>query len=125
MPTTIATSRPGVSVQIRGGGRTARFVMRAQQLTPERLARIAAEVLREVVLPILKSRVPKRTGRLSRSLNIRHRGGVVELRGDFYGPLVNRGQRDSVAAIAMDIVEQRRDEIRDGIAKGVRAFLGV
>ena len=99
--------------------------MRAQQLTPERLARIAAEVLREVVLPILKSRVPKRTGRLSRSLNIRHRGGVVELRGDFYGPLVNRGQRDSVAAIAMDIVEQQRDGIRDGIAKGVRAFLGV
>ena len=126
MVATVLRGRPGASVTIRGGGRVKRILMRSRGITPEVLARITAEVLRQELLPLLRSRVPRRTGRLARSLVIRHRGGAVELRGTFYAPVVrwNNG-RDSVAAAAMDILESNRDDIIKAIAAQIRQRLGV
>ena len=124
MPTTIAAGRVGANVTIQGGGRLRRFLARSRTLTSRVLARIVADVLRRELLPALKSRVARRSGRMAQSLNIRHRGETVELRGNFYAPLVrwNNG-RDSVVEAAMTLMEDNRNAINRGIESGIRRHL--
>jgi len=125
MPTTLLRSRPGARVTVRGGRRTQQFIQRAQGLTGEKLAEFMAEILRNEFLPVLQGRVPRRTGRLARSLNIRRRGSVIELRGVFYGYLV-RDRRDgrSVVEIAMDIIAADKQRLTGLLAARVRRYLG-
>ena len=114
-----------VRVTIRGGQRLRRFIQRAEGLTGERLAQITARILRNYVLPRIRSRAPRRTGRLRRSLRIIQRGSRIELRGVFYTPMVRDSTGKSVEDIAMDIIEENRDEIRAQIRTQVRRELGL
>lgn len=112
------------SVTIRGGGRLRRFIVRSQQLSPEVFASFAVEILRAIVLPQLRSRVPLRTGRLKRTLRFVRSGAEVKLVGDFYAPLVRwEGGRKSVAGEAMDVIENSSEEIRHALVARVRRYL--
>ena len=126
MPTaTIASGRQGASITVRGGHRVQRIVQKAQGLTGAKLAQFMAEILRDELLPVLKSRVPKRTGRMAQSLEIRCRGSAVELRGRWYGALVrHRDTRQRVAEIAMDIFQADQQRYTQLLAAKVRAYLG-
>jgi len=116
----------GASVTVRGGRRLERILMRYRGLTAEKLAEFTADVLRQELLPVLKSRVPRRTGRMARSLEIRRRGARVELRGVWYGPFVNRNtNRPTVEETAMDILAADKARIVQLIVAKVRAFVGV
>ena len=86
-----------------------------------------ARILRAVVLPELKARAPVNTGSLRRSIKIVQRGPAVELRGNFYGRFVSiQGQSGlNVATLAMQIIEQRRDEIRERLKAALRSEFGI
>ena len=112
-------------VTIRGGQRLRRFIARAEGLTGERLAKITARIIRNYVLPRIRSRVPFRTGRLRRSLRVIQRGSRIELRGAFYAPMVRDSAGKSVEDIAMDVIEESRNEIRGLIRAEVRRELGL
>ena len=86
-----------------------------------------ANILRAVVLPQLRARAPKRTGALQRSLKVIRRGSAIELRGLFYGRFVSaQGQPGkTVARLAMQIIEDNRDQIRERLKVAIRRELGI
>ena len=110
---------------ITGGGRLRRILANSRGLTGNVLARIVADVLRRVLLPEVRNRLPRRTGRLARSLIIRQRGDAVELRAVFYGNLVRVPGAGSVAALAMDVLEAQKGNIDAAIERGIRSHLGI
>ncbi len=122
MPLSASAGR--VHVTIRGGRKLQRFIERARD--PEVLGRIVAKVLRRFLIPALKSRVPRRTGKLSRSLKIVQRGPAIELRGIFYGRFLRIGpSRDTIAELAMDIIASNRAAIIAMIRAEYRREVGV
>ena len=111
-------------VSIRGGRKLQRFFESAAGLSDEKLAKIMATILRRTMLPAIKARVSRRTGRLQRSLRIVQRGSSIELRGVFYAQLARMGPgRDTVAEIAMDWIERNRPMVRALLAEAVRREL--
>ena len=117
-------SASGSSFTLRGGNKLRRFLFRVQQeLTPEKIARVAAQVLRRRVIPQLRSVAPRRTGSLIRSLKIVQRGSRVELRGNFYGRFVRTRDGQSLARLAMQLIEESRSEIRAEIQALLRSLI--
>ena len=75
------------SFKVIGGSRLRRFLATRGQSgahlpTPEQGARRFVQLF---PIETLRANVPKRTGRLARSLVLRRRGSAVELHGLFYG----------------------------------------
>ena len=83
-----ADAMPGgsVSVRIRGGDKLRRFIFNANN--PILVARLAADAVRRLVLPALKVRMPRRTGDMINSLQIRQNAQRIELWGIFYSSYV-------------------------------------
>ena len=117
----------GGSVTVRGGERLRKFISDFQGLSNERVAALMADILRSVVLPQLRARAPKRTGALVRSLKVVRRGSGIELRGLFYGRFTSvPGQPGkTVARLAMEIIEDNRDQIRERLKVAILRELGV
>ena len=122
----VSRTAGGANVTITGGGKLRRFFAAADRLNDHKIAEIMARILRRILLPELRSQVPRRTGKLQRSLVIIQRGAAGELRGIFYGRFIAAGpSRDNVAAIAMRIIESRRPEIYQQLKLALRQELGV
>lgn len=90
------------------------------------IAGAAAKVYRRTILPQLKSRVPKRTGALSKSLKITQKGPSLQLRGIFYARMVrwDNGKK-SVAGELHEIVRNSRNQLRSEIKRAIRREVGV
>lgn len=120
----VSARSTGTGTRVRGGQRLRRYV--AALTNPDVVARAFAQVVRRRVLPRLKNKVARRSGRLGQSLNIRQRGANTELRGIFYAPLVQfRSGRDTVAQRVMTILESDRSAIRRQLALEIRRQAGV
>ena len=78
-----------LTLKIKGGAKLRRFIFNASN--PRLVALLAAESIRRRVLPSLKAAMPRRTGALIRSLEIRVNRTNIELWGVFYATLVKRG----------------------------------
>ena len=117
----------GGSVTVRGGDKLRKFVSDFRGLSNERVAALMVNILRAVVLPQLRQRAPKRTGALQRSLKVVQRGSAIELRGLFYGRFVAiKGNPElTVARLAMQIIEDNRDQIRERLKEAIRRELGI
>ena len=96
-----------MALTITGGHRVVRFNRIIGN--PEVSARAAAKILRRLLVPYLRSVVPRRTGRMANSLSIRHRGASVILGGVFYARFNNvvelaiRWTEDNRALLAREI----------------------
>ena len=109
-------------VTIRGGRKLARFLENAAGLTDEVLARAMAKVLKQRMVPALRTLAPNRTGRLRRSLRIVQRGGTIELRAVFYGRFVPFGGQ-TLAEAAIDWINRNKPTIRAQLRLEVRREL--
>lgn len=115
-----ADAMPGgsVSVRIRGGDKLRRFIFNANN--PILLARLAADAVRRLVLPALKVRMPRRTGDMINSLQIRQNAQRIELWGIFYSSYVTvNGQRVVINEL-MDLIEMHRTAIGNAVIRGLR-----
>ena len=103
-------------MSVRGGDRLRRFVTKAAD--PEIMGRAMAKIIRQYVLPIVRGRAPRRSGRLQGSLRIVQRGAAVELRGVFYGRFVRFGDdgQQTMDGLVMDVIEERADAIRAALS---------
>ena len=116
----------GGSVTVRGGHRLRKFITDFEGLTNQRVAQLMAGILRQVLLPALRSRAIVRTGNLQRSLKIVQRGEGINLEGAFYGRFAKAaGTNRTIVDEAMDIIESRRDEIRARLKEAIRRELGI
>ena len=88
-------------------------------------ARLFAEVLRRELLPELRRLVPRRTGRLQKSLRIVQRGTEVSLRGVFYGNLVVFQGGKTVASVNQDLFGKRHRELALLVHRKILALSGV
>ena len=85
-----------------------------------------ASILRSVIIPTLRTKALVRTGALQRSLKIVQRGEGVTLEGIFYGRFArNKESNKSIVDEAMDLIEARRDEIRERLKSAIRRELGI
>ena len=113
-----ATSGGSVSVRIKGGQKLRRFIFNANN--PRLVARLAAESIRRRILPSLKSAMPRRTGALITSLEIRQNGVRIELWGIFYARYVTVGGVRVVIDELMDLIERHRRAIGNDVIRGLR-----
>ena len=119
-----SAARAGGRFVLEGGGRLRRFIFRVEnELTPEAIAREAAAVLRSRVVPQLRLIAPRRTGVLVDSIEVVRRGATVELRAAFYGRFVKTVDNRDFARVAMQLVEDSKDEIRQAIENRLRALI--
>ncbi len=90
-----------VTANTKGGERIRKFILNAGNA--QNVARIFAESARRRMLPDLKSKLPRRSGRLVARLEIRQTGLEVGVYSIFYGRFVvfNNG-RDSVREVIAD-----------------------
>ena len=88
-------------------------------------ARLFAEVLRRELLPELRRVVPRRTGRLQKSLRIYQRGAVVELRGVFYSNLVVFRNGKTVAQVNAELYSKNQRELALLVHRKILALAGV
>ena len=88
-------------------------------------ARLFAEVLRRELLPELRRLVPRRTGRLRKSLQIFQKGNTVELRGVFYSNLVLFQGGKTVASVNQDLYGKRQRELALLVHRRILALSGV
>ena len=116
----------GGSVTVRGGHRLRKFITDFQGLSNRRVAQLMAGILRSVLIPTLRTRALVRTGALRKSLKIIQRGEGVTLEGAFYGRFArDKETNKSVVDHAMDIIESRRDEIRERLKTAIRRELNI
>ena len=113
-----ATSGGSVSVRIKGGKKLRRFIFNANN--PRLVARLAAEAIRRRILPSLKTAMPRRTGALITSLEIRQNGVRIELWGIFYARYVTVGGVRVVISELMDLLEKHRRAIGNDVIRGLR-----
>ena len=107
-----------VSLRIEGGERLRRFIFRASN--PQLVNRLAAQSMKRRLLPPLKQKMPRRTGALIRSLEIRQgTGGRIELWGVFYGTLVRNGGAFVLIPELMEILDRERRGITQDVLKGL------
>ena len=107
-----------MSVRIKGGDKLRRFIFNANN--PRLVARLAAESIRRRILPSLKSAMPRRTGALITSLEIRQNGVRIELWGIFYARYVTVNGVRVVISELMDLVERHRRAIGNDVIRGLR-----
>ena len=113
-----ATSGGSVSVRIKGGKKLRRFIFNANN--PRLVAQLAAESIRRNILPSLKAAMPRRTGALITSLEIRQNGVRIELWGIFYARYVTVGGVRVVIDVLMDLLEKHRRAIGNDVIRGLR-----
>ena len=115
-----ATAGGSVSVRIKGGQKLRRFIFNANN--PRLVARLAAEsrLIRRRILPSLKTAMPRRTGALISSLEIRQNGVRIELWGIFYARYVTVGGVRVVIDELMDLIERHRRAIGQDVIRGLR-----
>lgn len=77
--------RVGANIEIKG---LERVLARLNQLQRESAERAAAEIAMRFPIAQLRGEVPKRTGRLRRSLRVVQRGNRITLEGVWYGRVV-------------------------------------
>ena len=112
------------TVRIKGGQHIRRFVTNAAD--PLLAVRAAYPVIRDLVMPALRARVPFRSGKLRRSLRLVRNGTTIELLSIWYGNLVRIGNRKvSVQDIFLDLVAAFAPQIRAAIRAAVRAAGGL
>ena len=115
------------SVTVKGGKRVRRFVHGVTS-NPNIAADAAFPIIRDRVLPALKARLTRRTGRLIQSMHVVKTGTTIELRGIFYAPLVTfprGGRRVTVQDLFIELVAAYAPQIRTAIRAAVRAAGGV
>ena len=116
----------GGSITVRGGDRLRKFITDFRGLSNKRVAQLMASILRSVLIPTLRTKALVRTGALQRSLKIVQRGEGVTLEGIFYGRFArNKESNKSIVDEAMDLIESRRDEIRERLSSAIRRELGI
>ena len=113
-----ATAGGSVSLRVRGGGKLRRFVFRAND--PVLIARLATAAVRRLILPGLKVRMPRRTGDLINSLQIRQNGTRIELWGIFYSTFVTVDGSLVVIKELMELLEMHRQAISNEIIRGLQ-----
>ena len=113
-----ATSGGSVSVRIKGGQKLRRFIFNANN--PRLVAQLAAESIRRNILPSLKAAMPRRTGALITSLEIRQNGVRIELWGIFYARYVTVNGVRIVIDVLMDLLEKHRRAIGNDVIRGLR-----
>ena len=113
-----ATSGGSVSLRVRGGDKLRRFIFNANN--PILVARLATAAVRRLILPGLKVRMPRRTGNMINSLQIRQNGSRIELWGIFYSSYVTVGGKRVVINELMDLLDMHRTAIANEIIKGLR-----
>ena len=113
-----ATAGGSVSLRIKGGKKLRRFIFNANN--PRLVARLAAESIRRNILPSLKAAMPRRTGALITSLEIRQNGVRIELWGIFYARYVTIGGVRVVINVLMDLLEKHRRAIGNDVIRGLR-----
>ena len=113
-----ATSGGSVSLRIKGGKKLRRFIFNANN--PRLVARLAAEAIRRHILPSLKAAMPRRTGALITSLEIRQNGVRIELWGIFYARYVTVNGVRVVIDVLMDLLEKHRRAIGNDVIRGLR-----
>ena len=102
-----------VTANTKGGERIRKFLLNATNA--QNVARIFAEAARRRMLPDLKAKMPRRSGRLAARLEIRQTGLQVGIYSIFYGRFVvfNQG-RDSVKEVIADSFQRhQRDIVRE------------
>lgn len=113
-----ATSGGSVSLRVRGGEKLRRFIFNANN--PVLVAKLATEAVRRYILPQLKQRLPRRTGDMVNSLQIRQKGSRIELWGIFYSSYVTVGGQRVVIGTLMDLLETHRTAIANEIIRGLQ-----
>ena len=126
MATILGGRASGGSVTVRGGHRLRKFITDFRGLSNQRVAQLMAGILRSVLIPSLRTKALVRTGALQRSLKIVQRGEGVTLEGIFYGRFArNKESNKSIVDEAMDLIESRRNEIRERLKSAIRRELGI
>ena len=113
-----ATAGGSVSLRVRGGDKLRRFIFNANN--PVLVAKLATAAVRRLILPALKQRMPRRTGDLINSLQIRQKGSRIELWGIFYSTFVTVDGSLVVINELMDLLETHRVAIANEIIRGLR-----
>lgn len=114
------------AVTVRGGARLRRFFFDFERASEAAVARALAKVIRQSVIPALRTSVPRRTGRLRRSLRVVQREQHVEIRSVFYGRFIRlQPDGDTLAERALQLIEGRRDSIRAQVEIELRQELGI
>ena len=115
-------------VTVRGGRKLARFLRRATDpnVTETARARAIANVLRNMLVPALRSVLPKRTGFIRRSLRVEQRGVNVSIKIAFYWRFLLIGpSRQRPDEWAVDWINANKSVIRTAISVELRkALLG-
>ena len=126
MATILGGRASGGSVTVRGGHRLRKFITDFRGLSNKRVAALMAGILRQVLIPALRAKALVRTGNLQRSLKIVQRGEGINLEGSFYGRFArNKESNKSIVDEAMDLIESRRNEIRERLGSAIKRELGI
>ena len=110
------------NLRVKGGDKIRRFVFRASNQSL--VTRLAAQSMKIRLLPKLKAAMPRRTGAMVKSLEIRQgSGGQIELWGRFYSRFVTAKGGGSPILIpkVMDILEDERRNIGRDVLRGLLA----
>ena len=110
------------NLRIKGGDKIRRFVFRASNQSL--VTRLVAQSMKIRLLPKLKAAMPRRTGAMVESLEIRQgSGGRIELWGRFYSRFVTNKGGGSPIMIpkVMEILEDERRNIGRDVLRGLLA----
>lgn len=99
----------GKNITITGGNQLKAFIGRAKGVSNRQLAGAAARVYRKSLVPRLRTRMPRRSGRLKSSLAIRQQGDSVELRGVFYARMVRFPKRSRTKSVESETFRELQD----------------
>lgn len=118
----VSASAGGSGITIRGGDNIRRFIVRISN--PVESAKIVARVLRKRFLPFLRMLVPRRTGRLLRTLRIRRLGHIVRLEAVWYANMIRtKGQGQSIAQLAYQVLNDQLNGILTDLRKEIEALV--
>ena len=111
---------------VRGGRKLARFLQRSKnkKVTGDAVARALTKVIRRTILPKVRALLPKRTGRLRKSLRAIQIKSTVEIRVVFYGRFQKVGSQTAAEAV-VDMIEANRSAIKAQVKIELRNALGV
>ena len=112
------------TVRIKGGRRIHRFVANASD--PLLAVNAAYPILRDKVMPAMRSAVPFRSGKLRNSMRLRRYGTTIEFTAIWYARVVRWGNsKISVEELFLQLVEAYAPDIRAAIRAAVRAAGGL
>ena len=115
------------AITIRGGRRVQNFILDFPNFANIQVLHALRDVIDTHVIQPLRARLPRRSGRLYRTLHVVVRDGGLQVRGVFYGRLVHLRQpiagKRSLPEIVLELIGQQREAIRGAVRRELQTLV--